>query len=475
MSARGGSADRDGDSGNGLNTFLISAYSFWFHLLINLPGTNWFIGFCGQRNDFITRLYLLWIQKTPSGDFDGSQSGLGEETSDVDPHTSRWDFAKKWPKKPKKEPGIHYHDRIFVRGLPINVVPILSMANHFVLLTDRYIYFVRINQENRLEVIHTIEASEAEGRLYKSCAISANGQNMVIHHKCGFSILGISMSLGQFEVSLLKNVELPQSSRALPFMSVIGDVNQVEMSDSGVVVVYEASNLENGAEPAIKVILQTEGSTIHRVPLKEIKEIPRGQPVKFLKLCQISPTQIGVILVSIDFVLLLILDLRGEEVSLRFGANLNLGFEIQRITPCSVNKTHLLVGGKISLKQKKKCQSTPKLIEIAIKDGALVKNGDQSFYERDLSDVSHITSSGGIVVASFRSEDCMTRESVIGETRKVGSSVPPPPSQSTINGAPIQLEPGSVSAVLSDGAIVASNAEKGLTLFGPDGKPDCLN
>lgn len=48
---------------------------------------------------------------------------------------------------------------------------------------------------------------------------------------------------------------------------------------------------------------------------------------------------------------------------------------------------------------------------------------------------------------------------------------PPPPSQSTLNGAPIGLPLGGVFAVLSDGAIVASNSDKGLTLFGPDGKP----
>lgn len=50
-------------------------------------------------------------------------------------------------------------------------------------------------------------------------------------------------------------------------------------------------------------------------------------------------------------------------------------------------------------------------------------------------------------------------------------STPPPPSQSTLNGAPIGLPLGGVFAVLSDGAIVASNSDKGLTLFGPDGKP----
>lgn len=61
-SAGGGSPDRDGDSasgggsaagggsaGNGLNTFLLTVFPFWFHSLINLPGTNWFIGFCGQK------------------------------------------------------------------------------------------------------------------------------------------------------------------------------------------------------------------------------------------------------------------------------------------------------------------------------------------------------------------------------------------------------------------------------------------
>lgn len=49
-------------------------------------------------------------------------------------------------------------------------------------------------------------------------------------------------------------------------------------------------------------------------------------------------------------------------------------------------------------------------------------------------------------------------------------STPPPPSQSTLNAAPFGLLPSAVFVMLPDDAIVASNADKGLTLFGPDGK-----
>ena len=492
-SAGGGSADRDSDSasdggsagegsagegssGNGLNTVLNSDYSFRFHFLINIPGTNWFIGCCGQRNGFITRLYLLWIEKTTSGDFNGKHSGSGYEIYHVNPRTFRWESRCDWPKEPKKEPGIHYHDRNFYQEqLPIMVVPILSMMNHFILLTDRYIYFFRINQENRLEVIHTIEASEAEGRLYKSCAISANGQHMVIHHKCGFSIFRICMSLGQIEVSLLKNVGLLQPSRELPFMSVIGDVNHVRMTHSGLIVWYEPIHFENRCEPSINVLLPNDES-IHRFPLSGIKEIRSGHPIKFFELCQINPMQIGVIVGSFDFVMLLILDL-GREVSLRFGAILNLGFEIQQICPCSVNPTHIIVAvQKKRLKERGICYNTfrltPMLLEIAIHDGALVKIGEQSFDKGGVFECSYLTSSGGHMIAFFHGEDYSAQVSAIGETRKVGSSVPQSLSRSTFNGAPIQLEPtSSVFALLPGGAIVASNAEKGLTLFGPDGKP----
>jgi len=48
-------------------------------------------------------------------------------------------------------------------------------------------------------------------------------------------------------------------------------------------------------------------------------------------------------------------------------------------------------------------------------------------------------------------------------------SSPQLPSQSTHNGAPIGLPLGGVFAVLPGGAIVASNTDKGLTNFGPDG------
>lgn len=472
----GGSAAGGGSAGNILNTVLHQLFPFWFHFLINLPGTNWFIGFCGQRDFSITRLYLLWIEKTPSGDFKGEQPNVGNEIHHVDPSTSQWGLSDNLSKNPKKEPGIHYHYRNFYQGLPIIVVPILSMMNHFILLTDQYIYFFRINSQNKLEVIHRIEASsEAERRLYKSCAISANGQIMVVHHDSGFSVFRINMNFGQFQVDLIRNVELPQPSRAFPFMSFLGDVNQVEMSGSGVVVVYESSHFSNGAEPVIKILLQNEGS-IHRFPLRGIKEIPSGQPIKSVKLCQISRTKIRVILGSIDFVVLLILDL-GREVSLCFGAILNLGFEIQQICPCSVNPTHFFVAGKKIersgeiLLGYEKCRLTPVLIEIAIREGALVNIDKKSFDKGGVSECSYLTSSGGIVIASFIGKDYRARESVIGETRKVESSVPPSLSRSTLNGAPIQLEPRCVFTLLSCGEIVASNADNGLTLFGTDCKP----
>jgi hypothetical protein len=475
--AGGGSAGGD-SAGNGLNTFLLTVFPFWFHYLINLPGTNWFIGFCGQRDFSITRLYQLWIEKTPSGDFKGEQR-CGEEREEihhVNPLKSppQWAFSGKWPKNPMKEPGIHYHDRNFYDGLPIMIVPMLRMMNHFILLTENYLYFFRINQTNKLETIYRLEASEAEGRLYKSCAISANGQNMVIHHKCGFSIFRISMIFGQFEVSLLKNVGLLQPSRALPLMSVIGDVTKVKMTLGGLIAWYEPQHLENRCEPSINVSLPTYES-IHRFPFREIKEIPRGDPINFFELCQINPMQIGVIVGSFNFVMLLILDL-GREVNLRFGAILNLGFDIQQICLCSVNPTHFFVAGKniertgeIFLGYEK-CCITPKLMEIAIQGDALVKIGEQSFDKGNVSDCSILTSSGGNVIASFIGQDYGARLSVIGRTRKVESSVPKSLSRSTLNGAPIELQPSGVFALSPDEAIVASNADNGLTLFGPDSK-----
>ena len=482
MSAQGGSdaggSGGRGSAGNGLNTVLLPVLCVWFHLLIKLPGTNWFIGFCGQRNNSITRLYLLWIEKTPSGDFCGDNLGdAGCEIEHVDPGTSCWGMGSRLTNQPEKGPGIHYHDRNFYQGLPIMVVPILSRMNHFVLLTDRNIYFFRINPQNELEVIHTIEASsEAERRLYKSCAISANGQIMVVHHDSGFSVFRISMSFGQLEVSLLKNVGLLQPSRECPFMSVLGDVNNVKITLSELIVWYEPQHLGNHCEASICVSLPTYES-IHRFPLKEIKEIRSGHPTNFFELCQINPMKIGVIVGSVDFVMLLILDL-GRKVSLRFGAILDLGFEIQQICPCSVNPTHFWVAvqniersGKILLGYEE-CRLTPVLIEIAIQGDALAEIGKQSFKQCGVSDFSYLTSSGGSVIASFCGNDYRAKMSFIGETTKVESSVPQSLSRSTINGSPIELHPSGVFfALLPDGTLVSSNPGNGLTLFGPNGKP----
>jgi WD40 repeat protein len=50
-------------------------------------------------------------------------------------------------------------------------------------------------------------------------------------------------------------------------------------------------------------------------------------------------------------------------------------------------------------------------------------------------------------------------------------STPPPPSQSTLNGVPIKLQPNGVFALLQEETFATSNADNGLTLFGPDSKP----
>ena len=50
-------------------------------------------------------------------------------------------------------------------------------------------------------------------------------------------------------------------------------------------------------------------------------------------------------------------------------------------------------------------------------------------------------------------------------------STPPPPSQSTLNGAPINLQQGDVFALLPEETFVTSNADNGLTLFEPDCNP----
>jgi len=476
-SASGGGSAAGGDSaGNGLSMDLHIVFPFWFHFLINLPGTHWFIGFCGQRDDFITRLYLLWIEKTPSGDFNGEQPDGGEEIYHVNPRTSRWESSGNWPKNPKRRPGIHYHNRNFYNGLPIMVVPILSMIHHFILLTDRYIYFFRINSQNKLEVIHTIKASEAERRLYKSCAISANGQIMVIHHNSGFSVFRVNMTFGQLEVELIRNVELAPQNRNVPGSAYLGDVHHVKMTSSGVVIWYESACLENGLNKSINVLFPT-GPQIFRFSIEEIKGLGFGHLIKFFDLCQITPTSVGVIIGGDDYLMLLILSLDFPNPSIRVAARMNPEFNVQLICPCSINRTHFFVAGQNIERSGEiflgyeKCCITPKLMEIAIQGDALVKIGEQSFNEGGVSKCSYLTSSGGNVIASFLGDDYRARKSVIGETTKVESFVPPSLSRSTLNGAPIQLEPSGVFAVLPDEAIVASNADNGLTLFGPDSKP----
>jgi hypothetical protein len=471
-SAGGGSAD-GGSAGDGLYTVLHAVPSFSFHNLINLPGTNWFIGVCGQSDDFITRVYLIWFEKNPSGDFKGKQSDVGNETYHVNSRTSRWEFSGEWNKKPKKEPGIHYHDRNFYPGLPIMVVPILSMMNHFILLTNQYIYFFRINPQNKLEVIHTIEASsEAERRLYKSCAISANGQIMVVHHNTGFSVFRINMNFGQFQVDLFRNVELPPQNRNVAGTASLGDVHQVKITHFGVVIWYESGCLENGYKKSINVLFPT-GPNISCFSLQKLGSIRFGHVIKFFEICHITPTEIGIIVGEGDCILLLMLSL--ENLSIRVGGRMNRE-RIQKIVPCSVNSSHFFVAAQNeevleSICGYNRCRLTPIVIEIAIRGDALVQIGKQSFKKGGVSKCSYLTSFGGIVIASFLGDDYRARLSVIGETTKVESSVQPPSSQSTLNGAPIGLLPNGVVVLLPDRTLVSSNADNGLTLFGPDGKP----
>ena len=476
-SAGGSDSAAGGDSPDSTpNTLFLPIFPFWFNLLINLPGTNWFIGFCGQRNDFITRLYLLWIEKTPSGDFNGEQPDVGEEIYLVNPSTFQWGLSDDLSKKPKKGPGIHYHYRNFYQGLPIMVVPILSMMNHFILLTDRYIYFFRINPQNKLDVIHTIEASsEAERRLYKSCAISANGQIMVVHHNSGFSVFSINMKFGQFQVDLMQYFDLPPQNRNVPGSPYLGDLHQVKMTGSGVAIWYESGCLENDLKKSINVLFPNDPQ-IFRFFIEMIPGLGFGHLTKFFQICEITPTKIGMIVGGDDCFRLLILNLDLGNIRIGVGERIVPGFTVQQICPCSVNSTHFFVAGQRKEVDEKcrlfnQCKLTPMILEFEILEKALVKIGEHSFNERGVSECSYLTSSNGMVTASFRGEDYRARLSVIGETTKVESSVQPPPSQSTLNGVPIGLTPSSVFALLQDMTIVSSNLQNGLTVFEPDCNP----
>ena len=95
--------------------------------------------------------------------------------------------------------------------------------------------------------------------------------------------------------------------------------------------------------------------------------------------------------------------------------------------------------------------------------------------------VSQIYSINGVTTArcihdsdleasSYRFEHRGQSDPIQGHLILDTRSNPPPPSQSTLNGALIGLPPSGVFAVLSDGAIVASNADNCLTIFGLDCK-----
>ena len=475
-SASGGS-DAGSSAGHGSTLPLSLISPFWFHSMVNLPGTNRFIGFCGQRDDFITRLYLLWIEKTPNGDFKGDQHGFGTEIHHVNPRTSNWAFGDKIFGNPEQKPGIHYHDRNFYQGLPIMIVPILSMMEHFILLTDRYIYFFRINPQKKLEVIHTIEASEAERRLYNSCAISENGQIMVVHHNSGFSVFSITMNSEQFQVDMMQYVDLPPQDRNVPGLPFLGDLDKVKMTKKGVVIWYESPRIENKLNKSINVLFPTDPQ-IFRFSIETIPDLEFGRLTKFFQISEITPTKIWMIVGGDECFRLLILNLDLGNIRIGVGERMYPGFTIQWICPCSVNPTHFFVAGQRKEVMKKgtlfdKYKLTPTILEIKIleEEKALVKIGEQDFDKGGVTECSYLTSSGGNVVASFIGDDYRARVCGIRETTKVESSVQPSLSRSTLNNTPIELQLNCAFALLSDGAILASNVVNGLTLFGPGCNP----
>ena len=481
--AGGGSAKRD--------KFLFRL-SLHFHYLIALPGSDLFIGFCAQftelmlgfvgdtsRRERITKLHLFRVPENQTGlRVDGY--GYPPEMYQYDCETKRWEEGMP---KLNPEATIQFLDRTVVNGLPITVVPLPNLSDHFVLVTNKSLYFFKVTQTARspygeLEMFHQIDASAIDAELFKSCSVSADGRQLVVHRTSGLTFYKLTASFGRIIFEGSDPVMRPKQSDYTVAASQ-GDERRVLMTPNGEVIFYHPETyygktrielLPPGIDPAAAIVF-----------IFEDLRIPVTTPFNGWILCQISPTKFGIVMRTRNSeLMLLILDVGTHE--LKFGQLLDLwstrNFMIQQICACSSNPMNFFVGGVAKKIEKSsevlgnKYSSTPCLLKFSIDPASgslfIIQENEPKFGP----ECNFITSTGGKTVANFSGDSIYSRSDTLFITEPPITSQQVHQTQpSILNGVPINSPPNSVFALLPDGTLVSSNPDNGLTLFGPNGKP----
>ena len=326
--------------------------SLHFHYLIALPGSDLFIGFCAQftelilgffgdtsRRERITKVHLVRVPKNQTG---LRVDGYPYEMCQYDCETERWEERK--PKR-NSETTIQFLDRTVVPGSPIMVVSLPSLSGHFVLVTNKSLYFFKVTQTGELEMFHQIDASAIDVKEFKSCSISADGHTLVVHHTSGLTFYKLTASFGRITFEGSDPVMCPKESDH-PCGASQGDERRVLMALNGTVIFYHPETyygqkrieiLPPGIDPAAAFVF-----------IFDVLCIPSTTTIKGWILCQISPTKIGIVMRTRDSnLMLLILDVGTHE--LKFGQLLDLwstrNFTGQQICACSSNPKNFFVGG----------------------------------------------------------------------------------------------------------------------------------
>jgi hypothetical protein len=481
--AGGGSAERD--------KFLFRL-SLHFHYLIALPGSDLFIGFCAQftelilgfvgdtsRRKRITKLHLVRVPENQTGlRVDGY--GYPPEMYQYDCETKRWEEGMP---KLNPEATIQFLDRTVVNGLPITVVPLPNLSDHFVLVTNKSLYFFKVTQTARspygeLEMFHQIDASAIDAELFKSCSVSADGRQLVVHHTSGLTFYKLTASFGRIIFEGSDPVMRPKQSDYTVAASQ-GDERRILMTPNGEVIFYHPETYYG--QKRIELLLPGIDPAAAIVFVFEDLRIPVTTPFKDWILCQISPTKFGIVMRTRNSeLMLLILDVGTHE--LKFGQLLDLwstrNFMIQQICTCSSNPMNFFVGGVTKKIEKSsevlgnKYSSTPCLLKFSIDPASgslvIIQENEPKFGP----ECNFITSTGGKTVANFSGDSIYSRSDTLFITEPPITSQQVHQTQpSILNGVPINSPPNSVFALLPDGTLVSSNPDNGLTLFGPNGKP----
>jgi hypothetical protein len=479
--ADGSAAGADGSAADILRTTLFC------HIVMPLFGSDFLIGVRGQLKEEegtwfaydpeVERISQIYLINVPRDQTDLKPGGILQDMGYYNWRLKKWDYPMD---DFNQKNVVQFLYRTVVDGFVKMIVPLSNLAGHFILVTNQTLYFFKVvpdGHSHTLVMFHQLEASAIHAGEILECSITPNGRLLVINHSNGLIFQNISFIFGRitFESSFEVKNELEPNPNIMASFTNNDTLRILMRQDGSFFVVYKPiSSTRKKHEihvifPGIDSITQEFVCDFESAGIR----IPYEGITKFLMVEIGSSTEVGLILSTDDSnICFLILNLSTRVFNLHTVFDLEqLNVTIQKMCTCSSDPTKFYVGSEL----KEEYSSDHMLHGVAMKKSSFLHlfaiENRRLVHLQNLNPLhgtfcEYITSFYGRTVCNFGSS------STRGETETLCIQWKPqksllPPSQPTLNDAPIELQSNGVFAVLSDGAIVASDPHNGLTLFGP--------